>query len=305
MTTNCFIPLFTTFLLFYKPISADSLNVVLLAYRRSGSSYVGEVLSSHEEISYFFEPLTYTQMVISRSDSSAKLSTMKGLFRCDGDLLKYLSLRIDGVWVVRKLGNVSDEFLDPILWSKDKLRDLCLNSSVIVAKTIRLRLADVYQLLMENRLPNLRIIHLVRDPRGRYLSTISQGGNWNFDEKSLDNICGEMEEDLKFWEQNKQNLNQSVYYRLRYEDLVSNPREKSKEIFSQFYGLSWDSSAIDKYIEEHNEAEKGPQNRVLGYYATYRKSTFDPSAWKHKLTQQQLDLINSKCIYVIQQLQYK
>lgn len=130
---------------------------------RSGSSFLGQLLASPPSSIYFFEPLKLLEQL----PREQVWPGIRGLLTC----------------------NISAQFVRAVLgwrsvlnnnhgveWdscTRDCLRDgglaqICRSKEIKVVKTIRMRVAWMIPLL--NSIESLRIIHLVRDPRGSLLS---------------------------------------------------------------------------------------------------------------------------------------
>ncbi|KAK3892545.1 hypothetical protein Pcinc_003621 [Petrolisthes cinctipes] len=120
---------------------------------RSGSSFLGQILSSIPSAFYYFEPL---YRLSHHLQEDMVWQGLKGLFTC----------------------NMSRTFLYAVVNSATCLKSGglvkgCRSKKVKVIKSIRTQVAWVAPLL--KAMPSLKVIHLVRDPRGTICSMVSLG----------------------------------------------------------------------------------------------------------------------------------
>lgn len=148
-------------------------NVLLLSSMgRSGSSFLGGLLSSLPGSFYFYEPL--------RRLEEWKLLTpgvgvrgLKALFTCN------LTEPVRSALTAR---NSRKSTLHDVRWcssssacfSAEALEAACRRKRFRVVKTIRSRVSWLPELLKDAE-ANLRVIHLVRDPRGSITSVRKAG----------------------------------------------------------------------------------------------------------------------------------
>lgn len=147
-------------------------NVVLMSsMARSGSSFLGGLLSSLPGVFYFFEPLHNIEHWHMLSPATAR-DGLRGLLTCNitGAIRK--AVRTRGKYTVyhpytRRCATKEACF-------NSLLDETCRKEKFRVVKTIRARVSWLTSLLDDPEV-NLRIIHLVRDPRGSVIS------NWKAD----------------------------------------------------------------------------------------------------------------------------
>ncbi|KAK4315227.1 hypothetical protein Pmani_013533 [Petrolisthes manimaculis] len=167
--------------------SEPTTHVLLLSSMgRSGSSFLGEILSSVPSAFYYFEPLYQLSHQL-REDMVWR--GLMGLFTCNMST-QFVHAAVDRQNVLshnKKLAHCNASCL-----KSGGLVKECRNNKVKVIKSIRTQVAWVAPLL--KALPSLKVIHLVRDPRGTILSMSSLG--WLEKEYNITTGCYNFTQDL-------------------------------------------------------------------------------------------------------------
>lgn len=122
--------------------------LLLSSVGRSGSSFLGLLLAALGDNMYFFEPIRGLPKNTQNKQSVSE--ELVRYFRCD------VRLRPFPKRAYRM--NVK------------KLTDLCRQQPLIIVKVIRVRLEWVRELMNRKDMDNVKVIHLVRDPRGSLTS---------------------------------------------------------------------------------------------------------------------------------------
>ncbi|KAL7739855.1 hypothetical protein ACLKA6_003296 [Drosophila palustris] len=139
-----------------------------------------------------------------------------------------------------------------------------------------------------SRLSNVRIVLLVRDPRGTMQSRRHRvwcGGNEDCEDPSL--VCQDLVDDYKTAE-TLLKLYPGRFRTLRYEDLSLNPYDITQDIL-QFYGLPFDP-AVEEFLDTHTKENIG------GVSSTYRDSRSAPFHWKQDLKTDEIKQIQDVCV---------
>lgn len=171
----------------------------------------------------------------------------------------------------------------------------CSQAEVLTLKVIRLAVAQVRGLLQRN--PSLKIVHLVRDPRGIILSRklaydlprgIAGGAR---------HLCQQMREDLQAYHNISRDFPQSIL-QIRYEDMANSPMEMLETLYKYLNKPVPDRTRLKIYRETHATSNGGT-------YGTSRKnSTQTANKWQRQLRKYQIDTINRICQDVITNLRY-
>ena len=263
-------------------------NILLLAYPRSGSSFLGDLLSAGETALYLFEPFkvlipgSVEKQLDENMDGTVLQLQVKnyleGMYDCDPMLLKVTSNKTlirGGYFGLRKMG------------------EDCLSSNPKVVKSIRIHSLALISWIHET---NIKVVHLVRDPRGMVRSMTSLKDSFNNAEWGnylAPNICRDFREDM--------GLEQALgprYIRIRYEDVVENAEKVIKKLYDQLNIPFTDH--VREFIYKQTHAEEGTNKR----FETSRDEKFRHDVWKENLDMDQIKDIEGECKEVMEILNY-
>lgn len=180
-----------------------------------------------------------------------------------------------------------------------QLQAVCENSPYRIIKTIRVELANVKSLL--ESLPNLKIIHLVRDPRATLFSQNMFGmcqeryGGWS---GCTNTYCTRLENDVLEEEKIKQIYPNRIMTVL-YEDIARHPIETAKKMY-EFTEAEFTKEAYS-YIYNITLAGN-PDNCVI--CTTRRNSTEHITTWKRKMPRDFIKIVNERCNYMLKRFHF-
>lgn len=130
---------------------------------------------------------------------------------------------------------------------------LCKKAGFVAVKTVwPMFTQNVSWVLHEN--PHLKIIEVVRDPRGKFASQVEEQHGRSYPLENMDEDCLHFAENAKF--------THPRLYRIVFDDLVTNPKGESKKVY-KFLGRPWGQKQDDWVRDTFNadcvltEAEKG------------------------------------------------
>ncbi|XP_064116637.1 carbohydrate sulfotransferase 1-like [Macrobrachium nipponense] len=266
--------------------------LVMSSVGRSGSSFLGQLVAQLPNTIYFFEPLHFLQNQSTQgvtSDNSREL--LSDIFEC----------RFTEDWVRFSLGRKAT--LTHLEVEKECARDtgayldcvtkLCLSRMNKVIKVIRMRVSWVQDLL--NRDASLKVIHIVRDPRGSFASLKSL----NMVQKNHREWCPKIQEDLVIAKSLESSFPKS-FTSVKYEDLCSDPLGMSLRIW-KFLGERNTYSLPDTwkiYLTEHTSGSK------RGNFSTQRDSQKEAEAWRQEISEDTLLEVERDCAKVLELLGY-
>ncbi|KAK3883028.1 hypothetical protein Pcinc_012635 [Petrolisthes cinctipes] len=291
-----------------KPV----VKVLLLTYQRAGSSFAGELLTSGGGGSvYIYEPLYVWRKLLG---PGAKRGLERDSAWLLGDLLdcrpqdwkKYITPQLLVAWFDPEKDARRDQDLVLRAWGHMSFpyfhrrgnggTDWCGHSSFRLTKTIRAREQFVHSWL--ERRPDIKVLHLVRDPRGILYSVARGGGMWGKNNKDAALQCGNMEKDLTL-----QHLGQHRYLRVRYEDLVERPLEETQRVLG-FLGQRVNKEVME-YLRQHTALGNHTlQTHQQGYMSTYRDGHFRHDKWKENMYSWIVKDIENVCQSVMAKMQY-
>nr|XP_053628063.1 carbohydrate sulfotransferase 1-like [Cherax quadricarinatus] len=184
---------------------------------RSGSTFLGELLASQGNNMYMFEPIRSLQKPYLKA---SVVAVLLNLFHCN---IKQNFLELGKVpYTNIKHHYIKDKSKEQIVLHA--VNEHCKMEPIRIIKTIRTRLQWTKQLLEDKDL-NLKVIHLVRDPRGSFVSTLNL--EWNL---TTSNVCHKILQDLQ-QRQEMEELYPHRYFFITYEELCREPYASTQAIF--------------------------------------------------------------------------
>ncbi|XP_075178543.1 carbohydrate sulfotransferase 4-like isoform X1 [Anomaloglossus baeobatrachus] len=249
---------------------AKPVHVLIVSSWRSGSSFLGQIFNHHEDVFYLFEPGHAVWMKFQKESSEllhyAVRDLLHSLFTCDiSPLHHYLP---KGGKYISEIGFFAESralctppactayipsegyirqhcFLRCVNSSMGKVSSVCRMYSHVVMKTVRILDLSILLPLLRDPNLNLRIIHLVRDPRAVALSRrsfvlnienrillknegVSKNKNITMND-IMAKIC-KAQTDINQLARSSKVLN-GRYMAIRHEDLARYPVETMRQMF--------------------------------------------------------------------------
>ncbi|XP_061177766.1 carbohydrate sulfotransferase 4-like [Saccostrea echinata] len=286
--------------------------VLVLTYLRSGSTLTGDILQQSPQAFYLYEPLKLYKSKIfldgqacetavmncSQFNTSEILEVFGDLFRCRLQEHKrnILGPRKHSLAVMSAIPYCkSRPGFDTCM---KMVQAICHHSNAIIVKTIRLSMEFVPRLLL--KFPDLRIIHLLRDPRGTmdsrkrggYLRKIkiSSSAKW---------LCERIQTDVEYSKVLQRRFPNRIITVL-YEELAENPIDMSNKLYRNL-NLEF-SDSFDEWIFNHTSAG----NPNDSFYGTIRSnSTLTSQSWRKRLKLRDVRLIEDECKDVLNLLGFR
>lgn len=317
-------------------------HVLLLSSWRSGSSFLGQVFSQHPSVFYLMEPGWHVWTTLQRPGARALRMAVRDLlrstFHCDFSTMEaYLPPQ----------HNVSNLFM----WSHSRalcsppacsltprghfsnqtacdrqcsVRGLglaeraCHTYSHVVLKEVRFfELESLYPLLQDPGL-DLRIVHLVRDPRAVLRSREESSKSFTSDSAlvlELRNVSAAdvqyhvMQEICRSHVRIKERalhtpppFLEGRYKLVRYEDLARNPLEEISSIY-EFVGLEM-TTALQDWIYQVTHG-KGKGTKKEAFKITSRNAVDVSHAWRTMLSHSKVRRVQDVCRGAMSMLGYR
>ncbi|KAH8356794.1 hypothetical protein KR200_004948 [Drosophila serrata] len=174
-------------------------------------------------------------------------------------------------------------------WDPEVMAGVCKVHPFINMAVYNLRLEFLVSLLEKEGL-NLRILLLVRDPRGTmYMRRQSQ---WCVGEEDCDakTLCNDMVSDHKVAEILSKNYPRRFDI-IRYEDLLEHPEESINMVFD-FYGIPMDRPKIRTRMVNRRGGEVVES---LGWDFPWKYSNQPAYEWLHKMTLKDIQAVQNVC----------
>ncbi|KAL5248145.1 hypothetical protein ACHWQZ_G017355 [Mnemiopsis leidyi] len=262
-------------------------HVLLLTEGRSGSTWLSSYFWHRPEVYYTFEPL-YQTPVWKKSGCSDTEERRK---ECDSEILSHFWNCDFHSSTLSVLGRYPSYHLD---CQKGEYRcttagkeATCTAATHRVAKTIRLwDLSHIQDIMADTAHYDVRVIHLVRDPRpllksrNKYgfgsLDGLHRHGDYN-DQQSFENqcatVCNRMLEIAQLGD-NPPDWLKDRYVRITHEQMSFHPIETAKMLY-KFVDMTWTKESEDFiYKTTIGEVGKG------GMFGIGKVSTKVVNAWK-------------------------
>ncbi|XP_069950453.1 carbohydrate sulfotransferase 3-like [Cherax quadricarinatus] len=281
--------------------SSPLLVLLLSSMPRGGSTLLTEMLSTKERSITFFEPLWPLQKKKCIEDEQCVTQYLADVFACNYNPDFERWLKTKDLFLsyfssdAKECTRITDQKAKELCLKKLNLREMCLLSPIRIIKVIRARMAWMKNLLSNNSL-DLKIIHLIRDPRGS-LYSISKFKDWNKDPHER---CLGLQEDLQSFDQLSQEFPTKLL-QVKYENLSLHPHNVSKDILQFLYGDGNLPEYLVTYISTHMT-----NNSESHSMSTTKESKKQYEAWRFKMPQKMLKAVQDEptCLYSIKYMQH-
>jgi len=263
---------------------------------RSGSTFLGDIMTAHPATFYHYEPLLHYDIVQARTGARAEdaVRTLKDLMHCNYTSLEsYLQYGKSHQWLFNHNKRLwshctkgGTNFRKSYCWKPEFLNRFCPLFPFQSIKTVRLRM-NLTKSLVEDHSLNVKVLLLVRDPRGTIQSRKHRDwcpGNPDCEDPAL--LCADLVSDYHAVKQLSKQF-PGRYKVFRYEDFSMNPTNNTADVF-KFFGFSVHQKVLD-FLDSHTKSNKG------GVSSTFRDSKTAPFKWREKLSMAEVVSIQVKC----------
>ncbi|XP_062577894.1 carbohydrate sulfotransferase 4-like [Saccostrea cucullata] len=286
---------------------------------RSGSSFTGDVFRSHPNSLYLFEPMQYLSQSVgnneipyvngtTRSYDKSQLHEVHAemiinLLLCRFEDVPFQVFKTSHFLYHNHLGqhySCSQRIKDSVTGMRQQcIPDLikkCKGANSFTIKFITVRMQAIS--IIMKLLPEVHVIHLVRDPRPVLLSQIHVG---QIDKTKIENEssshCKILQNDLA---ETKENIYQNNFHRQKYEDLAHDPLGQFQGLFN-LSGLEF-SHAVQNRVKSI-AMKKGMMSKCL--YCSEKGGAMATSLqWRVSSNYSIVHAIQEQCVNVIDKLGY-
>lgn len=308
----------------------DKAHILILSTWRSGSTIVGQIFSQHPDVFYLMEPGWHVWMNMRKSRYNILQASIRDLlrsiFQCDMSAYDFYlpdpkKKQYLFMWKFSRAlctPPACDAFQRTDITSADHCRTLCANTnfskveetcktySHVALKEVRLfSFKTLHPLLTDPKL-NLRVIHLIRDPRAVFHSREQGWASlfadndimWNaynstkYDKyKVFEDICRSQ---LRIYREATKELSSfsNRYMMIRFEDLVRDPIKKVKEMY-EFVNLKMTPHLMEWILKMTRG--KGVGDKDQAFDITSRNAVNVSQAWRYKLPFQTVKDVQNLC----------
>lgn len=311
------------------------LSVFVVTQCRSGSSFMGEIFNRRRNVTYFYEPLypfRKANCYAAEEESVRKMSValVENIARC-----RFANMSRDYRTALAKTKQRDEagcvrsnmcfagcdkcsKFLQrdpPFVYDRlrrvdpRKLDRHCRHSEFRAAKLNYLpQISDVTHLMAADDV-NVKVVHLVRDPRAttssRFRSTAGLVRHiHHFDEISKD-ICNRMYHNVVFANQRLIQQVPNKFMRIRYEDLALDPIYTIEKVYD-LIGRPL-TAEVRQWVQQATTAKskEASQARVPSdAFGTRRNSSATVEAWRQWMSPSESRVVEKNCAKVMQLLGY-
>ncbi|XP_071156137.1 carbohydrate sulfotransferase 1-like [Mytilus edulis] len=286
-------------------------DVMLLAYARGGSTYVGHMLGHHKNSFYFYEPLfdEETRHQYCRNGSVCEFNTPS----CRPVNTNIMNKYLDQITLVYQC---ADSVLNGTRqwqrifggkkWNRKETRQMhCLRSQLRLAKVLRIAGDLVEHLLVKNS--KLKVIYLYRDPRGIINSRIkvpvhASAGAWkdfNTTEDIAFAVCKKMDIDSKNIFDLKEKYPERIFT-VAYEAVAKYPLKSARHLF-KFLDVNVSKEYQNFISKMGNRSEK--EDKI--WNSAFRSDGYATAVkWRKELSKKDRKIIDISCRNVYKQLGY-
>lgn len=328
-------------------------HILLFATTRSGSSFTGQLLNQHPGIFYVFEPLYHVQQAFTNSSSrlrrtldrrallGAYRDLLLNLYTCELHFMENYIRPEPQDHVTSALFRRSSSHAlcaPPVCpdgadaveppdesWCPKKCGALnltlasmsCLSRGHVAIKTVRIPEVGDLRTLTEDPRLDLRIVHLVRDPRAILASRIMAFSEqfrawkiWNVtgrqpryvDLSQITSTCKDMAASVETGLQRPAWL-RGRYLLVRYEDLALSPEARATEIY-QFVGLEMEDR-VRTWIAKNTNSNVSNPSEWNYKYSTSRDSRVTAESWRLRMSFDIVRTIQNLCNDTLALLGYR
>ncbi|XP_041467637.1 carbohydrate sulfotransferase 3-like [Lytechinus variegatus] len=310
--------------------------IIIMAQWRFGSSVFGELFNQNSDLFYLFEPLFATKELRKIKDiglytpESEQLSRsiLRKMSKCNFDpgfvsALDHWNGKTKNKAICKASQNCK-------IISPSWMSSLCHKyKGQIATKLIRVNLELLRPLVVDDHI-NLKIVHLVRDPRGSGLSRIKyrlsdmkiaptvrsqfpQTGRLK--PLELLSVTPETSQTIRgmcTWIRNNAIVSPNRlpawlhgrYYLVRYEDFADTPLKITRDLY-KFVGIPLKKEVSEWVIKNTHVDDKTKLHGLNNKFSTHRDSHVAATHWIKDLTKLEVKQIEEECMDVLELMGYQ
>lgn len=266
---------------------------------RSGSTFIGEVMATHPNTAYFFEPLHKMQHDPCMQNTDCVSSYIDDILSCRISANFEHWLKNKALFAsflndqARKCYTLNSSQKSGC-FSKIDLTAVCKEAEVRFTKLIRIRIEQLTSIIRSS--PDVKVIHLYRDPRG-FLKSIAKFKNWDHNSTAY---CNGLVRDLESFGLLSLDYPDKLHH-VSYEEFSQDPVSSTQALFKFAFGSSELSNGTLHYLMKHTQSSQS------GPMSTFKKSSSVYQAWRNSISYDFLKKIenNVECRVAIQLINHR
>ena len=174
-----------------------------------------------------------------------------------------------------------------------KMNEICAKTTRKATKLVRATMEEIQYFLMRNKdiAEDIKILHLLRDPRGRLNSLLRYHESLRIHHLTTDTVSSACDRQMKDVRIRKQLEKQfpGMFLEIHYEDVASDPVTMANRIY-QFANSQDIPDEVKQWIRKSGESGNGAMDNTFR-----RNSTKTSLAWKYQLSVKDKSLIDKEC----------
>ena len=249
--------------------NATRTNLIILSPGRGGSSFLGGIFDSSPQTMFLFEPLFVlknTKLLKAEINQykGNSLNLIDAFFKCDfsnvpNAILSAFEQEALGGKMKALTALCPNRRCRP--FTNTLLSKTCNSYKHTVVKILNWRLPNntiqSFQELFQKDRYDVKVIHLVRDPRAVVYSRVNEvqwiKGNYRDPKFRLyvHELCDLVEQNIRMGLLSSSSWLKDRFKVIRFEDLVANTKSMAQQLY-RFAGIDW-SVSVDQWISAHRD----------------------------------------------------
>ena len=311
-----------------KTSSEKRKSLLIFGDDRSGTTFVTKMFAADPQIFTVYEPLwvtkkwfsqlqlrDYKKIQFTRDVVNALLSCQFTRSKAGKQFLAHTSRPWvgDGVFeknVFRTYPFANKTTSGRVTWpslyqNPEFAEEVCLskfNHSVVKVGQVRVPTESISvfipNVFLANPDTDIRIIQIVRDPRGSLNSRIKAGWISDFTFKGfptlVDRMCSKIETNIQFARQLESTAIKERYMEINYKEITSMPITTAKKIY-KFAGFEMPDSLVDWIVQSTNPDERQLQQALNDPFSHVRDARKNYLKWRSESPIKRVRIIEQRC----------
>jgi hypothetical protein len=271
-------------------------KILIVTTWRSGSTFVGDIISSSPGVFYSYEPMYFFER-----HNGSKSELIRSLSQCQftDEYLRDMNGLIEGSQNFMKMNQRvwnACQHNYSLCAQPEFVGQLCSFFPVHLMKMVRLRVKELSSLIDDSLMKEWKYIYLVRDPRG--VMSSRKNMSWCEPDPACNDkarLCSDVKDDLERIGQLK-NVFPNRFYLLKFEDFVASVELETEKLFS-FLEMPFTDS-VKLFLSQHSHSNETRDNPS----STIRHSSTVAMGWKSKLSDMDIANITNVCAPTLKML---